>query len=92
MWLKIRKKVEFVYKLTNVLTILIIATLTPIVSIKMVPLAVNVKKDMTVMDSNVMILTNALIICIHAMPMQFVLILLHLINANVMRLVSRYDF
>ena len=90
-WLKIRKKVEYVYKLTNVLTILIIATLTPIVSIKMVPLAVNVKKDMMVMDSNAMILTNALIICIHAMLMQFVLILLHPINANVTRLVLRND-
>ena len=91
MWSKIRKKVEYVYKLTNVLTILIIATLTPIVSIKMVLLAANVKKDMMVMDLNVMISMNVLIICIHVMQMQLVLTQLHLTNANVTRPVSKFN-
>ena len=89
-WSQIRKKVEYVYKPTNVLTILIIVISMPIALIKMVLLAVNVKKDTMVMDSNAMISMNALTICIHVMPMQLVLILLHLINANVTRLVSRY--
>ena len=66
------KKVENVYKLMNVVKTLTTVTSMQIVLTKMAHSAANVNEDMMVMVLHVMILTNVLTICTHAIIMQFV--------------------
>ena len=82
------KKAENVCRPMNVLKILITVTSMPIALIKMEHLAANVKKGTMVTVSHATILMNVLIICIHAMIMQFVSIHEQLTNVNAKRLVS----
>ena len=82
------KKAVYVCRPMNVLKILITVTSMPIALIKMVHLAVNVKKGTMVMVSHVTILMSALIICIHVMIMQFVSIHEQLTNVNATSMVS----
>ena len=82
------KKVVNVCRPMNVLKILITVTSMPIALIKMEHLAANVKKGTMVTVSHVTILMSVLIICIHAMIMQFVSIHEQLTNVNANRFVS----
>ena len=82
------KKAVNVCRPMNVLKILITVTSMPIALIKMEHLAANVKKGTMVTVSHVTILMSVLIICIHAMIMQFVSIHEQLTNVNANRFVS----
>ena len=82
------KKVVNVCRPMNVLKILITVTSMPIALIEMEHLAANVKKGTMVTVSHVTILMSVLIICIHAMIMQFVSIHEQLTNVNANRFVS----